>query len=77
MARVESARRASEIYNRHTGFSLQITKQGMINDEIYKEENSDWSMQYRNVKSRLQTESADFDRRLSAYLTDHRAIRTA
>jgi hypothetical protein len=76
-ARVESARRASEIHKRRTGRSLKVTEQDVINEEMYEEEDDDLPMQYRRLTAHLQTNSADFNRRLSAYLTNQVAMRSA
>ncbi|KAL1305984.1 hypothetical protein AAFC00_004119 [Neodothiora populina] len=76
-ARVESARRASEIHKRRTGRSLRVTEQDVVNEEMYEEEDDDFPMQYRRLTAHLQTTNADFDRRLAAYLTNHVAMRTA
>lgn len=74
---MESARRASEIHKRRTGRSLRVTEQDVINEEMYEEEDDDLPMQYRRLTAHLQTGSADFNRRLSAYLTNHVAMRSA
>ncbi|KAI9802169.1 MAG: hypothetical protein M1826_005114 [Phylliscum demangeonii] len=76
-ARVESARRASEIHKRRTGRSLRVTEQDVVNEEMYEEEDDDLPFQYRRLTAHLQTGSADFNRRLAAYLTNHVAMRTA
>lgn len=76
-ARVESARRASEIHKRRTGRSLRVTEQDVINEEMYEEEDDDLPMQYRRLTAHLQTGSADFNRRLAAYLTNQVAMRSA
>ncbi|TKX24600.1 hypothetical protein C1H76_3209 [Elsinoe australis] len=76
-ARVESARRASEIHKRRTGRSLRVTEQDVVNEEMYEEEDDDLPMQYRRLTAHLQTSNAEFDRRLAAYLTNHVAMRTA
>ncbi|GAB7356160.1 hypothetical protein MBLNU459_g6752t1 [Dothideomycetes sp. NU459] len=76
-ARVESARRASEIHKRRTGRSLRVTEQDVVNEEMYEEEDDDLPMQYRRLTAHLQTTNVDFDRRLAAYLTNHVAMRTA
>jgi len=76
-ARVESARRASEIHKHRTGRSLRVTEQDVINEEMYEEEDDDLPMQYRRLTAHLQTGSADFNRRLAAYLTNQVAMRTA
>ncbi|KEF62611.1 uncharacterized protein A1O9_00584 [Exophiala aquamarina CBS 119918] len=74
-ARVESARRASEIHKRRTGRSLRVTEQDVINEEMYEEEDDDLPLRYRRLTAHLQTGSADFNRRLSAYLTQQVAVR--
>ncbi|KAG8629709.1 hypothetical protein KVT40_001328 [Elsinoe batatas] len=76
-ARIESARRASEIHKRRTGRSLRVTEQDVVNEEMYEEEDDDLPMQYRRLTAHLQTSNAEFDRRLAAYLTNHVAMRTA
>src|ERR1700742_3738207 len=76
-ARVESARRASEIHKRRTGRSLRVTEQDVINEEMYEEEDDDLPLQYRRLTAHLQTNSADFNRRLAAYLTNQVAMRSA
>ncbi|KAI9717373.1 MAG: hypothetical protein M1812_004725 [Candelaria pacifica] len=76
-ARVESARRASEIHKRRTGRSLRVTEQDVVNEEMYEEEDDDLPFQYRRLTAHLQTGSADFNRRLTAYLTNHVAMRSA
>lgn len=75
-ARVESARRASEIHKRRTGRSLRVTEQDVVNEEMYEEEDDDLPMQYRRLTAHLQTGSADFNQRLSSYLTHHVAMRS-
>jgi len=49
----------------------------VVNEEMYEEEDDDLPMQYRRLTAHLQTGSADFNRRLSAYLTNHVAMRSA
>lgn len=44
---------------------------------MYEEEDDDLPMQYRRLTAHLQTQNADFDRRLAAYLTNHVAMRNA
>lgn len=44
---------------------------------MYEEEDDDLPMQYRRLTAHLQTGSADFNRKLSAYLTNHVAMRSA
>ncbi|KAI9773333.1 MAG: hypothetical protein M1840_007548 [Geoglossum simile] len=76
-ARVESARRASEIHKRRTGRSLRVTEQDVVNEEMYEEEDDDLPHPYRRLAAGLQTGSPDFNRRLTAYLTNHVAMRSA
>ena len=54
-----------------------MTEQDVVNEEMYEEEDDDLPMQYRRLTAHLQTGSADFNRRLSAYLTNHVAMRSA
>jgi hypothetical protein len=54
-----------------------VTEQDVINEEMYEEEDDDLPMQYRRLTAHLQTGNADFNRRLSAYLTNHVAMRSA
>lgn len=49
----------------------------MVNEEMYEEEDDDLPYQYRRLTAHLQTGSPDFNRRLSAYLTNHVAMRSA
>ncbi|KAJ9664791.1 hypothetical protein H2198_000137 [Neophaeococcomyces mojaviensis] len=76
-ARVESARRASEIHKRRTGRTLRVTEQDVINEEMYEEEDDDLPMQYRRLAAHLQTGSADLNQRRAAYLTNQIAMRNA
>ncbi|KAK0290162.1 hypothetical protein LTR35_002104, partial [Friedmanniomyces endolithicus] len=76
-ARVESARRASEIHKRRTGRSLRVTEQDVINEEMYEEEDDDLPMQYRRLTAHLQTQNADFSRRLQSYVINQMAMRQA
>lgn len=76
-ARVESARRASEIHKRRTGRSLRVTEQDVINEEMYEEEDDDLPMQYRRLTAHLHTQNADFNRRIQAYLINQVAMRQA
>ncbi len=76
-ARVESARRASEIHKRRTGRSLRVTEQDVINEEMYEEEDDDLPSQYRRLTAHLQTNSNAFNQRLAAYLTGQIGVRSA
>ncbi|OAP58991.1 hypothetical protein AYL99_06288 [Fonsecaea erecta] len=76
-ARVESARRASEVHKRRTGRALRITAEDVMNEEMYEEEGDDLPIQYRRLTAHLQTSSAEFNRRVAAYLTHQVAVRSA
>lgn len=76
-ARVESAKRASEIHKARTGRGLKITAKDVQNEEMYEEEEDDLPLQYRHLTAGFQTSSPEFNRRFAAYLTTHVAIRTA
>jgi hypothetical protein len=47
-ARVESARRASEIHKKRTGRGLKVTEQDVMNEEMYEEED-DYSHHWRRM----------------------------
>ncbi|KAH8590861.1 hypothetical protein B0O99DRAFT_283134 [Bisporella sp. PMI_857] len=76
-ARVESARRASEIHKKRTGRSLRVTEQDVINEEMYEEEEDDLPLQYRRLAAHLTTSNVDFNRRLNDYLATQVAMRSA
>ena len=73
---MESARRASAIHEKRTGRALRITEADVINEEMYEEVN-DLPTEYRRLNAHLQTQSAEFDRRLLAYLSCQMATRQA
>ncbi|CZS92602.1 hypothetical protein WAI453_006658 [Rhynchosporium graminicola] len=76
-ARVESARRASEIHKRRTGRSLRVTEKDVMDEEMYEEEDDGIPRQYRQLAAHLQTNNPDFNTRLEAYLTANVAMRSA
>jgi len=76
-ARVESARRASEIHKRRTGRSLRVTEKDVMDEEMYEEEDDGLPRQYRQLAAHLQTGNPDFNSRLEAYLTANVAMRSA
>ncbi len=76
-ARVESARKASEVYKQRTGHSLRVTEQDVVNEEIYEEEDNDFPVLCRQDTTNLETGSAEFNTRLSTYLTNHNDVRNA
>ena len=71
------ARRALEARKRRTGRSLRVTEQNVVGKEVYSEEEDDLPMQYRRLTAHLQIGSKNFNRRLSAYLTNHVVMRSA
>lgn len=48
----------------------------MLNEEMYEEEDDDLPVQYRRLTAHLQTPSADFNAKLSSWLTTHVAARS-
>ncbi|KAH9828437.1 hypothetical protein Tdes44962_MAKER09296 [Teratosphaeria destructans] len=76
-ARVESARRASEIHKRRTGRSLRVTEQDVINEEMYEEEDDDLPMQYRRLTAHLYSANVDFSNRLKAHIAGQAGMRDA
>ncbi|ORY79384.1 hypothetical protein BCR37DRAFT_388416 [Protomyces lactucae-debilis] len=76
-ARIESAKRASELHKQRTGKALRVTEQDVLNEEMYEEEEAELPAQYRNLNAHLKTDSADFDARLQAYLANAVAFRKA
>ncbi|ORY11966.1 hypothetical protein BCR34DRAFT_624502 [Clohesyomyces aquaticus] len=74
-ARVESARRASEIHKKRTGRALRVTEQDVQNEEMYEEEDDDIPTQYQRLSAHLQTSSMMFNRRLQNYLATQMAVR--
>ncbi|KAF2813954.1 uncharacterized protein BDZ99DRAFT_228981 [Mytilinidion resinicola] len=76
-ARVESARRASDIHKKRTGRGLRVTEKDVMNEEMYEEEDDNLPAQYRRLTAHLQTHSLDFNRRLQAYIQSHAGTRNA
>lgn len=70
-ARVESARRASEIHKKRTGRALKVTEQDVINEDMYEEEDEDLPRHMRAFTAHLQTGSADFNTRLANFVIVH------
>ena len=52
-ARIESARRASEIHKKRTGRALRVTEQDVINEEMYEEEDDDLPTQYQRLNAHV------------------------
>ncbi|KAK5173014.1 uncharacterized protein LTR77_003136 [Saxophila tyrrhenica] len=68
-ARVESARRASDIHKKRTGRALRVTEQDVMNEEMYEEEDDDIPWRYRSVTSHLPLEDGLLSRRLQSMLS--------
>jgi len=67
-ARIESARRASEIHKRRTGRALRVSEQDVINEEMYEEEDDDLQSQYRRLQAHLGSSADLFNGRLNAWV---------
>jgi hypothetical protein len=76
-ARIESARRASEIHKKRTGRGLRVTEQDVVNEEMYEEEEDDLPQQYRRLQAYMaMTNTANiFDGRLNSFLMSSIATR--
>ncbi|KAM0719913.1 hypothetical protein Q7P37_004048 [Cladosporium fusiforme] len=73
-ARVESARRASDLHKKRTGRALQVTEAAVVNEEMY-EEIIDLPSRQSLLHSHYEAEHANFDRRLLAYIGTQVATR--
>ncbi|KAF2169542.1 hypothetical protein M409DRAFT_52078 [Zasmidium cellare ATCC 36951] len=71
-ARVESARRASEIHKKRTGRSLRVREEDVMNEEMYEEEDDDLPMQYRRISA---LNPNFLNGRLSTYLQGQAGVR--
>lgn len=67
-ARVESARRASEIHKKRTGKGFRITEQDVMNEEMYEEEDDDLSARAFARGYVLRNMYGNQDSRLTDYL---------
>ncbi|KAF2685550.1 hypothetical protein K458DRAFT_299694 [Lentithecium fluviatile CBS 122367] len=74
-ARIESARRASEIHKKRTGRALRVTEQDVVNEEMYEEEDDDLPTQYQRLNAHLQTSSWLFNRKLQDYIATQHGVR--
>ncbi|KAF2121822.1 hypothetical protein BDV96DRAFT_593791 [Lophiotrema nucula] len=74
-ARIESARRASEIHKKRTGRALRVTEQDVVNEEMYEEEDDDLPTQYQRLSAHLQSGSLMFNRKLHDYIATQAAVR--
>ncbi|EPS45412.1 hypothetical protein H072_564 [Dactylellina haptotyla CBS 200.50] len=76
-ARVESARRASEIHRRRTGRGLVVSEEEVLSDAMYDEEPDDSPLPYRQFTQRLLANDREWNHRLASHLATHIDIRTA
>lgn len=76
-ARIESARRASEIHKKRTGRALRVTEEDVVNEEMYEEEDDDLPSQYRRLMAHITATPNAFNRRFHAYLAAQHATRDA
>ncbi|KAK1917249.1 hypothetical protein P3342_012094 [Pyrenophora teres f. teres] len=74
-ARIESARRASEIHKKRTGRALRVTEQDVINEEMYEEEDDDLPTQYQRLNAHLHTSSVMFNKKLHDYIATQHGVR--
>ncbi|KAF3005597.1 hypothetical protein E8E13_000953 [Curvularia kusanoi] len=75
-ARIESARRASEIHKERTGRALRVTERDVINNEMYEEEDDDLPTQYQRLNAHLHTSSVVFNKKLHDYIATQHGIRS-
>jgi hypothetical protein len=75
-ARMQSARRASEIHQKRTGKSLRVTESEVLNEALY-EEITNVSTHRRRWRAHLHTQSEDFDRSLLTFMTGQLATHDA
>jgi len=73
-ARIESARRASEIHKKRTGRALRVTEADVINEEMYEEEDGD-AAAYRSLRALVG--GGSIDRRFAAYYHHQLHMRNA
>ncbi|KAJ6788065.1 hypothetical protein PWT90_08740 [Aphanocladium album] len=73
-ARVQSARMASEIHKRRTGKSFRISEEIVLKEEMYEEEDDDLPRSYRILGPNMQTNSADMNYKVEAYLSNKVAM---
>jgi hypothetical protein len=68
-ARIESARRASEIHKKRTGRALRVTEDDVVNEEMYEEEDDDALTQHRRLQTYLALNTGSiFDGRLNSWM---------
>ncbi|KAH7137854.1 hypothetical protein EDB81DRAFT_693124 [Dactylonectria macrodidyma] len=67
-ARVQSARMASQVHKTRTGKALRVSKEIVMMDEMYEEEDDGLLRSYRILGQHLQTPSVDMNSKVDAYL---------
>lgn len=75
-ARLESARRASEIHRKRTGRSLRVTEEDVVNEEMYEEEDDDLVPHYRRFSAlHPGLPYSAFEGRLGTYMSSQLSVR--
>lgn len=75
-ARIESARRASEIHKKRTGRALRVTEQDVINEEMYEEEDDDLPTQYQRLNAHINSSNIMFNKKLQDYIATQQGVRS-
>uniref|UniRef100_A0A8H7NIM8 Uncharacterized protein n=1 Tax=Bionectria ochroleuca TaxID=29856 RepID=A0A8H7NIM8_BIOOC len=73
-ARVQSARMASEIHKKRTGRGFRISEEIVRKEEMYEEEEDEFPRSYRILGAHMQTNSAEMNSRVEAYMTGRLAM---
>lgn len=73
---MQSARMASEIHRKRTGRGLKVSEEIVQREEMYEEMEEDLPRSYQNLTAHLQTDSPEFNRRVSAYIASQTAMAT-
>lgn len=76
-ARIESAKRASEIHYQRTGRYLRVRAEDVINEEMYEEEDLDYLTQYRRLSNHIQASGQHSRHRVLEALMNHAAMQAA
>ncbi|KAF3908046.1 hypothetical protein ABW21_db0202971 [Orbilia brochopaga] len=77
-ARIESARRASEIHKRRTGRALRVTETDVLESDVYEEEEDDLPLSYLGLQltHRTTNVSEETISRFAAYLNSRPDVRS-
>ena len=74
-ARIESAKRASEIHYQRTGRYLRVRAEDVINEEMYEEEDLDYLTQYRRLSNHIQASGQHSRHRVfKALMKDRKSV---